>query len=153
MKNANPKKQSAKREDAVKRLHPRLRDKIAAQEAGKSLRIVVQGTCKVCKRRSADVPATKQQVARFALDGDTTTGFRKYETRMLTTGVHRECQPVEDRMVKGEKKAVALANVAAKPAKGKAAADAVAEAKVNKAALDRRNKAAAARRKAANPAA
>lgn len=73
----------------------RLEDRIAAQAKGKALQIVVQGKCKVCKHRSAAVPATKTQV--MAWFGERKTdGFTQYEVRMLETGVHRKCQRIED---------------------------------------------------------
>jgi hypothetical protein len=77
----------------------RLEDRIAAQAKGKALQIVVQGKCRVCKRRSAAVPATKSQV--MAWFGEhKTDGFAQYEVRMLETGVHRACQRVEDQKKK-----------------------------------------------------
>lgn len=77
----------------------RLEDRLAAQAAGKSLQIVVPGKCRVCKRRSATVPATKTQAMNY-FGGKTDTvkfkGFKVFEVRMLKTGVHRDCQKVED---------------------------------------------------------
>ena len=84
------------------KMHRRLEDRLAAAKAGKSLRIVVQGKCKVCRRRSADVPATKTQVMAWFGSGST-EGFLKYEIRMLKTGVHRDCQKVEDARKAGKK--------------------------------------------------
>lgn len=77
----------------------RLEDRIAAQAKGKALQIVVQGKCKVCKRRSAAVPATKTQVIAWFAEKKT-DGFTQYEVRMLTTGVHRKCQRIEDQKKK-----------------------------------------------------
>lgn len=83
-------------------MHRRLEDRLAAQKAGKSCRIVVPGDCKVCHRRRADVPATPQQVIDWFEKGST-EGFKKYEVRMLKEGLHRECQPVADARAKGKK--------------------------------------------------
>jgi hypothetical protein len=91
--NANPQNKALPR---------RVADKLAAQKAGKSLRIVVPGKCRVCNRRSADVPATKGQVEAWLLTRST-DGFLKYEVRMLLEGLHRDCQKVADRRAKGEK--------------------------------------------------
>lgn len=84
------------------KVNRRLEDRLAAAKAGKSLQIVVPGNCKVCKRRSGAVPATRTQVVRWFASGDT-KGFLKYEIRMLTTGVHRECQKVQGQRAKGQK--------------------------------------------------
>lgn len=77
------------------KMHRRLEDRLAAAKAGKSLQIVVPGNCRVCKRRAAAVPATRTQVMEW-FTNQSTKGFLKYEIRMLTTGVHRDCQKVED---------------------------------------------------------
>lgn len=79
----------------------RLEDRIAAQAKGKALQIVVQGKCKVCRRRSAAVPATKGQVIAWFAEKKT-DGFTQYEVRMLETGVHRKCQKVEDQKAKAK---------------------------------------------------
>lgn len=95
--NPNPQPKAAER---------RLLDRLATQAAGKSLQIVVAGNCKVCRHRSSTVPATKSQALAWFRDGDT-KGFTKYQVRMLTTGVHRDCQKVQDAKVKAEARAKA----------------------------------------------
>lgn len=98
MKNENPK-------NALVAQRPwnaqRLEDRLANVKAGKSLQIVVQGICKVCKRRSAAVPATKNEALAWFVEGEA-KGFRQYEVRMLTTGVHRACQKVQDDKAKAK---------------------------------------------------
>lgn len=79
----------------------RLEDRLAAAKAGKALQIVVQGKCKVCRKRSAAVPATKTQVMAWFATQET-KGFLNYEVRMLTTGVHRKCQKVQDAKAKAK---------------------------------------------------
>lgn len=80
----------------------RLEDRLNAAKAGKALQIVVQGKCKVCRKRSAAVPATKSQVMAWFANKET-KGFKVYEVRMLETGVHRACQRVQDQKAKGRK--------------------------------------------------
>ena len=75
-----------------KQVHPRLRDKIAAAKAGKSLRVVVKGTCSECKRRSADVPMTKTEAMNWFTSRQVPETLPQYAKVMLTTGVHRDCQ-------------------------------------------------------------
>lgn len=77
----------------------RLEDLINQHDAGKALQIVVQGKCKVCKRRSGTVPATKTQAMAWFTEKET-KGFKVYEVRMLETGVHRKCQTVQDKKAK-----------------------------------------------------
>ena len=87
------------------KMHRRLADRIAAQKAGKSLQIVVPGNCTVCKRRSATVPATRPQAMRYytaTTDSEKFKGFKVYEVRMLTTGVHRNCQTVQDQKARAK---------------------------------------------------
>lgn len=100
------------------RMARRLEDRIAAQAAGKSLQIVVQGKCAVCHKRSATVPATKTQAMAWFTE-KSTKGFLKYEIRMLETGVHRACQKVQDQRAK-EKAQKAAVKVAVLDAKEKA---------------------------------
>lgn len=98
-------------ENPNERVNPRLRDRLAAEAAGKKLRVVVPGKCKVCRNRSADVPMTKAEVMRWSASRDT-TGLPKYAVAMLTTGVHRECQPML--AAKAKEQAAKRANAAAK---------------------------------------
>jgi hypothetical protein len=100
MKNDIPQIEALPADDAKRVWNAqRLEDRIAAQAKGKALQIVVQGKCKVCRRRSAAVPATKTQVMAWFAEGKT-DGFTQYEARMLTTGVHRKCQKVQDEKAK-----------------------------------------------------
>lgn len=93
--NANPNTQQA----APARRDQRLENRLAAVAAGKALRIVVPGKCKVCKRRSPDVPATKTQAMAW-FSSKATDGFKAYEVRMLKEGLHRECQRTFDQQKK-----------------------------------------------------